>query len=275
MGDLRSFFAAGKAAPIGNTRYPSGYGLTQRRHPAVPPDTTLSPRPFPSGPTALGLQLLLSRPTRPPPPSAPGKSASSGNPATRRTSFAREIRLNWKISRPETSFARKIRRPGTSFTRKSAGQEHRSPGKIHLTRKIRRPDPHSTRHPPCPALSRSALLHRHVLRPFPLAATRAAHRPSRRMACPMSRGGAAPYKSASRTGCPDKKSGNPQGLPLSDNRIRVRLFVAELVVELVVLLELVHHTLLVTQTEAERLEELNGIQVVGLQLQSLLEPGHG
>lgn len=71
MGDLRSFFAAGKAAPIGNTRYPSGYGLTQRRHPAVPPDTTLSPRPFPSGPTALGLQLLLSRPTRPPPPAHP------------------------------------------------------------------------------------------------------------------------------------------------------------------------------------------------------------
>ena len=67
MDDLRSFFAAGKAAPIGNTRYPSGYGLPQRRHPAVPPDTTLSPRPFPSGPTALGLQLLLSRPTRPPP----------------------------------------------------------------------------------------------------------------------------------------------------------------------------------------------------------------
>ena len=75
MGDLRSFFAAGKAAPIGNTRYPSGYGLTQRWPPAVPPDTTLTPRPFPSGPTALGLQLLLSRPTRPPPPSAPGKSA--------------------------------------------------------------------------------------------------------------------------------------------------------------------------------------------------------
>lgn len=119
MGDLRSFFAAGKAAPIGNTRYPSGYGLTQRRHPAVPPDTTLSPRPFPSGPTALGLQLLLSRPTRPPPPSAPGKSASSGNPATRRTSFAREIRLNWKISRPETSFARKSASPG-----KSAGPTH-------------------------------------------------------------------------------------------------------------------------------------------------------
>lgn len=67
MGDLRSFFAAGKTAPIGNTRYPSGCGLTQRRHPAVPPDTTLSPRPFPSGPTALELQLLLSRPTRPPP----------------------------------------------------------------------------------------------------------------------------------------------------------------------------------------------------------------
>lgn len=88
MGDLRSFFAAGKAAPIGNTRYPSGCGLTQRRHPAVPPDTTLSPRPFPSGPPALGLRLLPPRPTQPSPRTA-GK-----------------IRL----------------------ARKSAGQEHRSPG---------------------------------------------------------------------------------------------------------------------------------------------------
>lgn len=99
MGDLRSFFAAGKAAPIGNTRYPSGYGLTQRRHPAVPPDTTLSPGPFPSGPTALGLQLLLSRPTQPSPRTAgkirlvrksgdpehrsPGKSTSPGKSAGR------------------------------------------------------------------------------------------------------------------------------------------------------------------------------------------------
>lgn len=113
MGDLRSFFAAGKAAPIGNTRYPSGYGLTQRRHPAVPPDTTS-------------------------PPSAPGKSASSGNPATRRTSFAREIRLNWKISRPETSFARKIRRPGTSFARKSASPG-KSAGPTHVPAVYRRP----------------------------------------------------------------------------------------------------------------------------------------
>ena len=121
MGDLRSFFAAGKAAPIGNTRYASGCGLTQRRHPAVPPDTTLSPRPFPSGPTALGLRPLLSRPTQPPP-----------------------------------RLTRKIRRPGTSFARE-----------IRLNRKIHRPDPHSTRHPSCPALSRSALLHRHVSRPPP------------------------------------------------------------------------------------------------------------
>lgn len=99
MGDLRSFFTAGKAAPIGNTRYPSGYGLTQRRHPAVPPDTTLSPRPFPSGPPALGLRLLPPRPTQPSPRTA-GK-----------------IRLVRKSGDPEH------RSPG-----KSAGQEHRSPG---------------------------------------------------------------------------------------------------------------------------------------------------
>lgn len=84
MGDLRSFFAAGKAAPIGNTRYPSGYGLTQRRHPAVPPDTTLSPRPFPSGPTALGLRSFPPRPTQPSPRTA-GK-----------------IRLVRKIRRPDS-----------------------------------------------------------------------------------------------------------------------------------------------------------------------------
>lgn len=100
MGDLRSFFAAGKTAPIGNTRYPSGCGLTQRRHPAVPPDTQ---------PSAFSIRTASSRaptssatPDTTSPPSAPGKSASSGNPATRRTSFAREIRLNWKISRPNS-----------------------------------------------------------------------------------------------------------------------------------------------------------------------------
>lgn len=117
MGDLRSFFAAGKAAPIGNTRYPSGYGLTQRRHPAVPPDTTLSPRPFPSGPTALGLQLLLSRPTRPPPPAHP---ENPPRPEIRRpgTSFARKIRL-----------AREIRRPGTSFARENPPHPENPPAR--------------------------------------------------------------------------------------------------------------------------------------------------
>ena len=105
MGDLRSFFAAGKAAPIGNTRYPSGYGLTQRRHPAVPPDTTLSPRPFPSGPTALGLQLLLSRPTRPPPPPA-RKNPPRPEIRPPGTSFARKLRLPLEIRRPGTSFPR-------------------------------------------------------------------------------------------------------------------------------------------------------------------------
>lgn len=117
MGDLRSFFAAGKAAPIGNTRYPSGYGLTQRRHPAVPPDTTLSPRPFPSGPTALGLQLLLSRPTRPPPPHG---RKNPPRPEIRRpgTSFARKIRL-----------AREIRRPGTSFARENPPHPENPPAR--------------------------------------------------------------------------------------------------------------------------------------------------
>ena len=117
MGDLRSFFAAGKAAPIGNTRYPSGYGLTQRRHPAVPPDTTLSPRPFPSGPTALGLQLLLSRPTRPPPPAHP---ENPPRPEIRRPG---EHRSPGKSASTGKSAGQKHRSPG-----KSAGQEHRSPG---------------------------------------------------------------------------------------------------------------------------------------------------
>lgn len=117
MDDLRSFFAAGKAAPIGNTRYPSGYGLTQRRHPAVPPDTTLSPRPFPSGPTALGLQLLLSRPTRPPPPAHP---ENPPRPEIRRPG---EHRSPGKSASTGKSAGQKHRSPG-----KSAGQEHRSPG---------------------------------------------------------------------------------------------------------------------------------------------------
>lgn len=65
-----------------------------RTHPteasAVPPDTTLSPRPFPSGPTALGLRSFPPRPTRPP-------------------RLNRKIRLNRRIRRPGTSFAREIR----------------------------------------------------------------------------------------------------------------------------------------------------------------------
>lgn len=129
-------FCSGQSSP--DTQYPSGCGLTQREHPAVPPDTTLSPRPFPSGPTALGLRSFPPRPTRPP-PRTPGKSASPG-----------------KSAGQENPPARNIRRPGTSFARE-----------IRLNREIHRPDPHSTRHPSCPALSRSALLHRHVSRPFP------------------------------------------------------------------------------------------------------------
>lgn len=91
MGDLRSFFAAGKAAPIGNTRYPSGYGLTQRRH-----------RPFrPTRRSALGLFH-------------PDRRLSGSGPfrhARHAPRLNRKIRLARKIRRPGTSFARKIRQP--------------------------------------------------------------------------------------------------------------------------------------------------------------------
>ena len=159
MGDLRSFFAAGKTAPIGNTRYPSGYGLTQRRHPAVPPDTTLSPRPFPSGPTALGLQLLLSRPTQPSPRTAgkirlvrksgdPENIVRPGNPPQLENQPARNIvrpenQPARNIVRPENPPARnivrpEIRRPGTSFARKSASPG-KSAGPTHVPAVYRRP----------------------------------------------------------------------------------------------------------------------------------------
>lgn len=122
MGDLRSFFAAGKTAPIGNTRYPSGCGLTQRRHPAVPPDTTLSPRPFPSGPPALGLRLLPPRPTQPSPRTA-GKIRLVGNPATR------NIVRPENPPRPGNPPARNIVRPGKSTSPgKSAGPTLIPPG---------------------------------------------------------------------------------------------------------------------------------------------------
>lgn len=136
MGDLRSFFAAGKAAPIGNTRYPSGYGLTQRRHPAVPPDTTLSPRPFSSGPTALGLRSFPPRPTQPSPRTAgkirlvrksgdPENIVRPGNPPQLENQPARNI------VRPENPPARNIVRP-----------------EIRLARKIRRPNSRSSSLPP-------------------------------------------------------------------------------------------------------------------------------
>ena len=80
MGDLRSFFAAGKTAPIGNTL--AG---------ADSPNGGI--RPFrPTRRSALGLfhpdrRLLGSGPFRHArhnlPPARPEKSASSGNPATR------------------------------------------------------------------------------------------------------------------------------------------------------------------------------------------------
>ena len=189
-----------------------------RTHPteasAVPPDTTLSPRPFPSGPTALGLRSFPPRPTRP--PRLNRKIRLNRRIRRPGTSFAREIRLNRKIH-----LARKIRRPGTSFARKiylnrkSAGPEHRSPGKsaspTHVPSVYRRPVLHSTRHPSCPPFSRSALLHRHVSHPFPLAATRAAHRPSRRMACLKSRAGAAPIQICRPDRMPRQKERQPAG----------------------------------------------------------------
>ena len=126
------------------------------------------------------------------------------------TSFARKIRLARKIRRPGTSFARKI-----YLNRKSAGPEHRSPGKsaspTHVPSVYRRPVLHSTRHPSCPPFSRSALLHRHVSHPFPLAATRAAHRPSRRMACLKSRAGAAPIQICRPDRMPRQKERQPAG----------------------------------------------------------------
>lgn len=127
MGDLRSFFAAGKAAPIGNTRYPSGYGLTQRRH-----------RPFrPTRRSALGLfhpdrRLSGSGPfrhARHAPPASTGKSASTGESA------GQEHRSPGKSASTGKSTS-----PG-----KSVGQEHRSPGKSTstgnpATRNIVRPE---------------------------------------------------------------------------------------------------------------------------------------
>lgn len=122
MGDLRSFFAAGKTAPIGNTRYPSGCGLTQRRH-----------RPFrPTRRSALGLfhpdrrlsgSSFFCHARHNLPPARPEKSASSGNPATR------NIVRPENPPRPGDPPARNIVRPG-KFTSpgKSAGPTLIPPG---------------------------------------------------------------------------------------------------------------------------------------------------
>lgn len=87
MDDLRSFLQRAK-----QPRYTIPERV--RTHPteasAVPPDTTLSPRPFPSGPTALGLRSFPPRPTRPP-PRTPGKSASPGKSAGQENPPARNI----------------------------------------------------------------------------------------------------------------------------------------------------------------------------------------
>ncbi len=108
MGDLRSFLQRAK-----QPRYTIPERV--RTHPteasAVPPDTTLSPRPFPSGPTALGLRSFPPRPTRP--PASTGKSASTGESA------GQEHRSPGKSASTGKSTS-----PG-----KSVGQEHRSPGK--------------------------------------------------------------------------------------------------------------------------------------------------
>ncbi len=114
MGDLRSFFAAGKTAPIGNTL--AG---------ADSPNGGI--RPFrPTRRSALGLfhpdrQLSGSDFFRHArhnlPPARPEKSASSGNPATR------------NIVRPGNPPARNIVRPGKSTSPgKSAGPTLIPPG---------------------------------------------------------------------------------------------------------------------------------------------------
>lgn len=120
MGDLRSFFAAGKTAPIGNTRAgtdsPNGGIGRSARHDAQP--------------SAFSIRTASSRaPTSSATPDTtfpPHGRKNPPRPEIRRpgTSFARKIRLAREIRRPETSFARKIRRPGTSFVRKSAGPIH-------------------------------------------------------------------------------------------------------------------------------------------------------
>lgn len=135
MGDLRSFLQRAKQ---------SRYAIPDTRAGADSPNGSI--RPFrPTRRSALGLfhpdrRLSGSGPYRHARHDLhPAHPAHPENPP-----------------RPENPATRKIRRPGTSFARE-----------IRLNREIHRPDPHSTRHPSCPALSRSALLHRHVSRLFP------------------------------------------------------------------------------------------------------------
>lgn len=176
MGDLRSFLQRAKQ---------SRYTIPDTRAGADSPNGSI--RPFrPTRRSALG----LFHPDR----------RLSGSGPFRHARHDLHPAHPENPPRPENPPARKIRRPGTSFARE-----------IRLNREIHRPDPHSTRHPSCPALSRSALLHRHVSRPFPPAATRAAHRPSRRMACPMSRGGAAPVQICRPDRMPRQKERQPAG----------------------------------------------------------------
>ena len=134
MGDLRSFLQRAK-----QPRYTIPERV--RTHPteasAVPPDTTLSPRPFPSGPTALGLRSFPPRPTQPPPRTAgkirlvrksgdPENIVRPGNPPQPENPPRPENPSARNIVRPENLPQPEIRRPGTSFARKIRQPDSRS-----------------------------------------------------------------------------------------------------------------------------------------------------
>lgn len=180
MGDLRSFLQRAKqpryTIPERVRTHPTGASGRSARHDAQP--------------SAFSIRTDGSR--------APVLSAT---PDTTSTPHTRKIRL-----------ARKIRRPG-----KSAGQEH--PPARNIVRPGNPPQPgNPPARPsfhPAPVLSgfvplRSPSPARFTPLPPP-AATRAAHRPSRRMACPMSRGGAAPVQICRPDRMPRQKERQPAG----------------------------------------------------------------
>ena len=78
-----------------------------------------------------------------------------------------------------------------------------------------------------------------------------------------------PYDAPKRKGCPDNRDS------LSNKRPGSLLIGLGLLEQSVVSVVLVHDTLLVAQTEAKLLEQLNRLEVVGLELVRLLEIRHG